>query len=372
MNEEQTQLYDAVRRFVGDAGRPAATDWARRTQAVWPGVAQMGLLGMAIGDTFGGSGGSARDVATVMEAWGHGLLRAPLVGSAVVGAALLSRAGSAAQQQRWLPAIARGECRVALADLEPGARYDRGTVHTRATPQASGYRLDGRKANVVDGDVADLLLVTARVADAAGPSLFLVEARQPGVQCRPFAAIDGGGCAHIVFEGVALTVESLLGAEGQAELLLDQALDRGLAALCSEAVGNMQALLGQTASYLKQRQQFGQPLAQFQALQHHVADMALDTGAARSAALMAAAAVDADADGPAAALARRRTVAAAKSFVGEAGRRVGETAVQLHGGMGVTDELAIGHHFKRLHAIDLTWGDAAHHLDVYARGMGQT
>ena len=370
MNEEQTQLYDAVRRFVGDAGRPSAKDWARRTQAVWPGVAQMGLLGMAVGDTFGGSGGSARDVATVMEAWGHGLLRAPLVGTAVVGAALLSRAGSEAQQKRWLPAIVRGECRVALADLEPGARYDRRTLLTRAIAQGGRYRLDGRKANVVDGDVADLLLVTARMAQGDGMSLFLVEAARSGVQREAFASLDGGGCAHIGFEGLTLGAGSLLGPEGQAEPLLDEALDRGLAALCSEAVGSMQALLGQTASYLKQRHQFGQPLAQFQALQHHIADMALDTGAARSAALMAAAAVDAEADGPAAALERHRTVAAAKSFVGEAGRRVGEVAVQLHGGMGMTDELAIGHHFKRLHAIDLTWGDAAHHLDVYARGMG--
>jgi alkylation response protein AidB-like acyl-CoA dehydrogenase len=363
MNTEQKLLFETIRRFVTDAGRPDAGAWAARTEGTWPALAGIGLLGIAIDEGHGGTGGSARDVAAAMEAWGHGLLRAPIVGSAVVGATLIARAGSPAQRQRWLPEIARGACRVALADLEAGARYDRTAVDSRAQPHGTGFQLKGAKANIVDGDVADLLLVTATITGDGGPTLFLVPSHMPGVERRPFASIDGGGCAHVEFHGVALSAEHCLGRAGSTETALDEAVDRGLAALCSEAVGAMQALLAQTVAYLQQRQQFGQPLARFQALQHQVADMALDTGAARSAALMAAAAVDAaEVD----TRVRRRAVAAAKCFVGEAGRRVGETAVQLHGGMGMTDELAIGHHFKRLHAIDLTWGDAAHHLDVYS------
>jgi alkylation response protein AidB-like acyl-CoA dehydrogenase len=366
MNTEQNLLYETIRRFVIDAGRPDAAAWSARTEGTWSALAELGLLGIAIHEDHGGTGGSARDVAVGMEAWGHGLLRSPIIGSAVVGATLIERAGSAAQRQRWLPEIARGACRVALADLEPGARYARAAVETRAMPHGAGFELAGRKANIVDGDVADLLLVTAAITDDCAPTLFLVPSHLPGVERLPFASIDGGGCAHVEFRGVALSAEHRLGAAGGTDGPLDEAIDRGLAALCSEAVGTMQAVLAQTVAYLLQRQQFGQPLARFQALQHQVADMALDTGAARSAALMAAAAVDAAEADP---RARRRAVAAAKSFVGEAGRRVGETAVQLHGGMGMTDELAIGHHFKRLHAIDLTWGDAAHHLDVYSGMM---
>jgi alkylation response protein AidB-like acyl-CoA dehydrogenase len=366
MNTEQKLLFETIRRFVTDAGRPGVAAWAARTEGTWSALAGLGLLGIAIDESHGGTGGSARDVAVAMEAWGHGLLRSPIVGSAVVGATLIARAGNRQQRQRWLPEIARGACRVALADLETGARYARTAVESRALPQGSGFQLEGAKANVVDGDVADLLLVTATIAGDSEPTLFLVPSQTPGVERRPFASIDGGGCADVEFRGVALSAEYRLGSAGSAESALDEAVDRGLAALCSEAVGVMQAVLAQTVAYLSQRQQFGQPLARFQALQHHVADMALDTSAARSAALMAVTALDTrEVD----TRARRRAVAAAKSFVGEAGRRVGETAVQLHGGMGMTDELAIGHHFKRLHAIDLTWGDAAHHLDVYSALM---
>lgn len=365
MTEEQTLLYDTVLRLVTSAGRPDQSAWHTRGKALWPELSALGLAGLQIAEAHGGSAGSARDVAVVMEAWGRGLLRAPLVSTAVVGASLISAAGTAGHQERWLPAIARGECCLALADLEPGARYTRESVTTHAVARGEGYVISGRKANVIDGDLADLLLVTARVDGDDGLTLFLVDARATGVERTSFPTLDGGGCAQISFDGVFVKQSDILGTVGGAASVLDAALDRGLTALCSEAVGAMQALLGQTAEYLKQRHQFGQPLAHFQALQHHIADMALDTGAARSAALMAAAAIDGGVD----VASRRRCVAAAKAFVGEAGRRVAEMAVQLHGGMGMTDELAIGHYFKRLHVIDLTWGDATHHLDVYSELM---
>lgn len=362
MTEEQTLLYDTVLRLVSSAGRPDQSAWHTRGKILWPELSALGLAGLQIAEAHGGSAGSARDVAVVMEAWGRGLLRAPLVSTAVVGASLISAAGTVGHQERWLPAIARGECCLALADLEPGARYTRESVTTHAVAQGEGYVISGSKANVIDGDLADLLIVTARVDGNDGLTLFLVDARAAGVERTTLPTLDGGGCAQISLHGVAVKQSDVLGAVGGAASVLDVALDRGLTALCSEAVGAMQALLGQTAEYLKQRHQFGQPLAHFQALQHHLADMALDTGAARSAALMAAAAIDRGVD----VASRRRSVAAAKAFVGEAGRRVAEMAVQLHGGMGMTDELAIGHFFKRLHAIDLTWGDATHHLDVYS------
>lgn len=360
-------LRDSVRRYLGDTPRLPAKLWAQRADRHWPAICELGLPGMLIPESFGGSGGGLEELAVVQEAWGHGFVRLPLVSTAVVGAWLLAQLGTPSQQQRWLPAMASGKCRVALAELEPCAGCDPEAVALRAQQVPGGFLLNGRKRHVIDGDVADLFLVSARLEGATeGLSLFCVEAGAAGLRQIALPTLDGAAVAMLEFESVALQADGLLGQPGASASWLDAARDRGLVALCWEAVGAMQALLMQTAAYLQQRQQFGQSLASFQALRHQVADMALDITAARAAARMAQQAL-ATATGriPGA----QRDVGAAKVFVGEAGRRVAERAVQLHGGMGMTDELAVGHHFKRLHAIDLTWGDAAFHLQRYAGTM---
>ena len=369
-SEEQQMLADTLARFVADA-YPLATRRKLAASQVgfsldyWQQFADLGLLGLTVPEQYGGLDGAPADTLIVMQAFGRGLVLEPYVSTAVLGVALLSAAGTEQQKSQWLPAIAAGSKRLALAALEPEARFDLWHASTSAERIADVHVLNGRKSVVLHGDSADALIVSARTSgaecDHEGITLFVVDAKATGVEVKGFANIDGQRSAEVTLSNVVVGADAVIGGVDDGYELLEFAVDTGIAALCAEAVGCMEKLLEITAEYLRTRTQFGRAIGTFQALQHRVADMAIAIEQARSAAYLAAARVQEPN-----ALERRKAVSAAKALVGRSGRYIGQQAVQLHGGMGMTDELAVGHYFKRLTCIDMTWGNSEHHTERYA------
>jgi alkylation response protein AidB-like acyl-CoA dehydrogenase len=367
--QEQQMLADTVERFVADSyslevHRQLAASERGFSEDHWRQFAEMGLLGLVVPEQYGGLGGSAVETLIVMQALGRGLVLEPYWSTAVVAARLIAVSGTADQKATWLPAIADGSKRLALATFEPQARFDLAAIASRARPASTGYVLNARKAVVPQAPGASALIVSARTGaddtDSRGITLFLVGANAPGVTIESFPNIDGQRSAEVTLRDVAVGSDAVLGEVDAGFDPLEYAVDVGLAALCAEAIGCMEQLIAMTAEHLRGRRQFGRQIGTFQALQHRIAEMAIATEQARSAALLAAACVD-DADP----VARRRAVSAAKAMIGRSGRTVGQLAVQLHGGMGMTDELAVGHYFKRLTAIDLTWGNSEHHTELF-------
>ena len=368
--EEQTAVQDTVRRFIAkDYGfeqrRALAKSAEGFSRVHWRQFAELGLLALPFPEEFGGINGSAVDTMLVMEAFGRGLVLEPYLATVILAGGLIRDAGSQAQKEDLLPAIAGGELLMALAHCEPGTRYELNHVATMAKPDGSGWKLSGAKAVVLGGGAADKLIVLARTTGGArdkdGLSLFLVNSNAPGVSVRSYPTQDGARAAEIKFDGVSIVSEALIGTKGGALSAIERALDYGIAALCAEAVGAMVALNEATLEYLKTRKQFGTPIGRFQTLQHRMVDMVFATEQARSMATLAAVKVDS----PDAAE-RRRAVSAAKAYIGQQLRYVGQQAVQLHGGMGVVDELNVAHYFKRLTMINATFGDADHHLGLFS------
>ncbi len=375
LSPEQQLLSETVQRFLSqhygfEARRRIVRSPEGWSRDIWGKLAEMGLLALQIPEAHGGLAPAAVETMLTMSAFGRALLVEPFLSSAILGTALLARLGSAAQQEALFPQLAAGERIAVPAHGEEGARHDLERVETRAARRGDGWVLDGRKSVVPHAPAADLLLVSARTSGAPGGrdgiSLFLVPRAGVGVALTPYPTLDGQRAAEVALRGVAVPADALLGPEGQALPAIEAAWDLGLAALCAEAAGALQATLDATIDYTKTRRQFGQPLAKFQVLQHRMADMLVHVEQARSMSMLAALrAADPD---PAA---RRRALSAAKVTVGQACRFVGQQAVQLHGGMGVSDELMVSHLFKRLAAIELSLGDTEHHLELFARGLSQ-
>ena len=375
LNDEQQMLADTVARFVQtdydfEARRQRLATPAVQTRgfsdATWAQLAGLGLFALNVPEAHGGIGAGPVETMIVMEGLGRGLVVEPFIATGVMAARLIATHGSPAQQDRFLGRIAEGAVRFALAAHEPQARYDLGDVATTAirtgtgtgAGASTGWQLDGAKAVVLHGDSADWLIVTARTAD--GPTLMLVDAKAVGVSMQGFPTLDGQRAAEVRFDKVQVDAALLIGTVGQGLLLAEWVLDQGLAALVAEAVGAMDRLTEMTCEYIATRKQFGVAIGSFQALQHRVADMRIAVEQARALALMAAARVDSPDRAE-----RRRAVSAAKAMAGRSGRFVGQSATQLHGGMGMTDELACGHYFKRLTAIDMSWGNSDHHVERY-------
>jgi alkylation response protein AidB-like acyl-CoA dehydrogenase len=368
-SEEQQMLADTLERFIADhyaidTRRKLAASELGFSQAHWQQFAELGLLGLQVPEAHGGLNGTPADSLIVMNYIGRGLVLEPYLSTAVLAAGLLAKAGSESQQQQFLPAIAAGTRRIALATLEPAGRFDLWHIGLRAARHEHGFVLNGKKCVVLHADSADALIVSTRTAgidnERSGVSLLLIDRHAPGVTINGFTNIDGQRSAEISFTDVLVNSDALIGHLDAGYELLEWTVDRGIAALCAEAVGCMEKLLEITAEYLRTRQQFGRAIGSFQALQHRVADMAIAIEQARSAAFLAAAKVDV-----ADARERRKAISAAKYLVGRSGRYVGQQAVQLHGGMGMTDELAVGHYFKRLTCIDMTWGNSEHHTELF-------
>lgn len=363
-SEEQTLLQNSVTRYLADTYTFEA--WRRFTRsdkgrdpAHWRQFADLGLLAAPLPEEHGGLGGGALEIMIVMKEFGRALVVEPYVPTVIVAGGLLSRSGTVAQQQEWLPKIAGGEAIFAFAFAEPKSRFNLADVATTAKKQGGGYVLNGHKAVVIGAPWADALIVTARTAgnsrDAKGLSLFLVDKRAPGLSLRDFPTVDGNRASEITFENVELPGENLIGSADEGLALVEHAIDEAIIAHCAEAVGAMSALHDQTVAYAKTRKQFGQPIGKFQVLQHRMVDMFVAMEQAVSITLMAT-------------LQREsaKAAAAAKVAVGKAAHYVGQQAIQIHGGMGMTDDLAAGHYFKRLTLFETLYGSTDHHLGRYA------
>ena len=364
--EEQTQLRDSLRRFLTQSytverRRAILRAGSGCDPATWRQFAELGILGLAIPESLGGIGGSAFDALVVMEEFGRALVLEPYLSTALVGAGILVRAGSP-PQQRLLPAVAAGEVRLAFAHGERDSRWQLDAVTTRAAREADHWVLDGHKAMVTDGAGAHYLVVSARAP--SGISLFLLPGASEGMTRTALTSHDGTNVAEIKLDAVRVPADALVGADGGGLPLIEAASEVAIAGLCAEAVGAMDALLALTLEYVRTRRQFGVPIGTFQALQHRMADMLLHAELARSMSYLASARL-AVSD----VTERRRALSAAKFLVGRSARFIGQEAVQLHGAMGVSDELPTSHYFKRLTLINASFGDMDHHLERFASVM---
>ena len=364
--EEQTQIRDSLRRFLTetytlDRHRAIARAGTGCDPEIWRQFAELGILGLGIPQSLGGIGGDAFDALVVMEELGRALVIEPYLSTALVGAGILVRAGSPAQQQ-LLAAVAAGKIRLAFAHGEPDSRWRLETLATRAAREGASWVLNGRKAMVPDGAGADYLVIPA--GTESGVSLFLVPGASERMTRTALTTHDGLSVAEITLDGLRVSADALIGVEGGGLPLAEAASDVAVAGLCSEAVGAMDALLALTLAYVKTRRQFGVPIGSFQALQHRMADMLLHAELARSMSYLASAKLAARDAGE-----RRRAISAAKFLVGRSARLVGQEAVQMHGGMGVTEELATSHYFKRLTLINASFGDMDHHLEQFGAAL---
>lgn len=360
LTDEQQMLVDSLDRFIENdysfaSRRALIASSLGYSRDHWRFLAEMGLLGLTIPEAQGGMGKGAQETYLVMRSLGRGLVLEPYIPSAVVAPAILTRGGSAAQQAQWLPGIASGDLQIALAVDEPDTHYDPQDMQTRL----AGGRLNGRKSVVLGGASADRFIVAARDANG-GFVLACIDARAPGVVVEAYSNIDNQRSAEVSLTEVAISADELLGAPADSLELLEWGLDHGRAALCAESVGVMELLYAKTLDYMKTRVQFKKAIGSNQALQHRAVEMMLSVEQAQSVALLTAAHVA----HPQASV-RQKAISTAKAQVGHYGRHIGEAAIQISGGMGMTDEFEAGHYFKRLLAIDLTWGDSAYHLQRY-------
>ncbi|VIO78493.1 acyl-CoA dehydrogenase family protein [Bradyrhizobium ivorense] len=374
LSDEQRLLRESADRFVAetftaDHRKKTANDPLGFSPAVWKQFAALGWLALPIGEAEGGLGGGAIEIGILMEAFGRGLVSEPFLSTVVLGAGLIGACGTEAQKQAILPDVAEGALYLAFAHAERAARFDLAHVDTTATKTTDGWRLNGHKVAVLDGAAANQIIVSARIANANGASgklgLFLVPAGTPGLALRDYARLGGGRGCNLDLNDVTLPADALLGDGSDALPAIEAVVDRAMAALGAEAVGIMQTLLDTTLEYTKIRKQFGRPLSANQVIRHRLADMAMQVDEARSMALRAALMADAEP------VARGRAVSGAKAKIGRCARFVAEQSVQLHGAMGVTEELDIGAYFKRLLAFDTLFGGSAHHYRRHAALSGR-
>ncbi len=354
-------LQDSLQKFIaGEYGferrKQILTTEGGFSKAIWSALAEQGMLGVGLPEQHNGFGGAVETM-VVTEQLGRALFLEPYVSTVVLGGGLLRDFGTHEQQAGFLPRMVAGECRVSLAHHEAGARYVIDYVQTTATAAGKHYKLDGKKTVVLDGAVADLFIVSARDSASGKLSLFLVDANARGIGVIRYRTHDGRTAADVTLNSVQIADDRLLGGvAGEGLHQIETALGHGIAALCSEAVGAIEALNEATLEYLKSRKQFGVPIGTFQVLQHRAADMFLMATQARSMSVLATARCNEKNE-----RSRRWALSSAKAFIGKAGRFVGQQAVQLHGGMGITAELSTGHYFKRLAAINSTFGDSDYH-----------
>ncbi len=369
LSSEQRLLKESADRFIErdypfDKRKAAVTSDEGFRRDVWKTFAELGWLGLGLPEDHGGFGG-AKDVAILTEALGRGLVNEPFLPSVVLGGGLVARAGSPAQQDEILSELVGGDMLLAFAHGERQSRYDIAAVSTSAEKQGDSYVLNGSKSVVLNGDSADKLIVSARSSggerDASGLALFLVDSSADGLSRRTYRTNDGSRAAEIVLDNVSVSGDALLGKEGAAYPVIEETIDRAAAALCGEALGLMAVLNEMTIDYSNTREQFGQPIGKFQALQHRMVDMFVALEEARSLTTVYMNDVDsADRDE------RRRAVSAMKAQIGRSGRLIGQEAIQIHGGMGMTDDYSASHYFKRLTLVARLFGDVDWHLERFA------
>ncbi|MBI1261475.1 MAG: pimeloyl-CoA dehydrogenase small subunit [Rhizobiales bacterium] len=367
--EEQTLLRNTVHSLLQDK-----YDFDTRRKVVksaegwrpefWAQMAELGLLAAPFSEEMGGLGGGAIETMILMEEFGARMVVEPFLETVVVAGGFLREGGSAAQQEEFIPGIIGGESVWTFAYAEPQGRYNLADLKTTAKKDGAGYVLNGYKCVVIAAPWADKLIVSARTSggqrDRDGISLFIVDKSATGVSTRDYATVDGRRASEITFENVKVDAAAMIGAEGGALPLIEKVTDQAIAALCAEAIGGMKKLNDATVEYCKTRKQFGVPIGKFQVLQHRMVDMFMAYEQSVSMTYMVSLKLDEDA------AERARAAAGAKVQIGKAGRFIGQQAVQLHGGMGMTDELDVGHYFKRLTMIDTQFGNIDYQLRRYA------
>lgn len=369
-NETQQMLRDTLARWLADTydfdtRRKWIASDEGRDPGVWRALAQeLGILGAAFSEEQGGLGGGAVENMIVMEQLGEAIAIEPYLQTVVIGGGAVKAAGGALADE-LIPAIIGGDAVIAFAYAEPQGRYELHNLRTNARKDGAGWLLNGHKAVVYAAPWATHLLVTARTGgglrDEAGVSLFLIDAKLPGLVRRDYPTVDGFRASEIYFENVSVPAEALIGGEGEALPLVERLVDEATAALCAEATGVMRRLHAGTMDYARQRKQFGRPISDFQVLQHRMVDMFMEVEQAVSMTLMATLKLDLPAAERAAA------VSQAKAKIGKGLRFTGQSAVQIHGGIGITDELSIGHYFKRATMIEGQFGSVDHHLARFER-----
>jgi alkylation response protein AidB-like acyl-CoA dehydrogenase len=371
LTEEQSMLRDSARGLISDKAPVShlrqlrdSADAVGFSRELWRAFADMGFTGLLVGENFGGSGLGCVEAGVVMEEIGRTLMPSPFLATAVLAASALSRGGNAAQQAEYLPKIADGSLLAALA-VDEGAKHRPLQTAMQARRSGNGFRLNGAKTLVVDGHVADLLIVAARSAGSAGErdgiTLFLVDPRAKGVATERTAMVDAHNAARISFDNVEVDADSVLGEVDRGGGLLRGLLDVGRAAVASEMMGVGEEVFGRTMAYLKERRQFGRPIGEFQALQHRAAQLYIEIEITRAAVLKALQTLDGDFDHAAAA------VAVAKARAGSTVTLAVQEGVQMHGGMGMTDQFDIGFFMKRARVCQELFGDSNYHADELAK-----
>ena len=367
LTEEQSMIKDSVERLVADRYGFEDRQKYRKEEGgfsrdMWSSFAELGLTAVPFPEDDGGFGGGPVETMIVMEAFGKGLVVEPYLASVVMAGGAIRHAASDEQRGRWVPGLAEGSMRLAFAWAERNTRYDPAFIALKAEKAGDGYKLTGDKTLVLHGDTADGFVVTARTGgkpgDADGIGLFYVAAGADGLSRRGYPTQDGMQAAELTFEGVKVAAEDVIGDPAGALPVIERVIDETMAALCAEAVGSMARMHHLTIEYLKERKQFGRPIGDFQVLQHRAAEMYMALEQARS--MMMFATMNASEDDRAG---RREAISAAKVQIGRSAKFIRENAVQLHGGVGVTMEYEVAHHFKRLAMIDLAFGDADFHLE---------
>ncbi|MEH6347449.1 MAG: acyl-CoA dehydrogenase family protein [Bermanella sp.] len=369
LSAEQQMLQDSISKFVQkdydfDSRMTLVKSELGYSSDHWKLFAELGWLMVPFSESDGGLGGSAADLMVVMEELGKGIVIEPFLATTVLAGGVIAKAGTQAQKDTLLGGIMDGSLQLALAYAEPKSRYELANVATTAEKNNQGYILNGHKAVVLNAAAADKVIVAARTSgqsnDASGISLFVVDTKSEGVTIQAYRTQDGGRAAEVRLKNVLVSQEQLLGTEGEALPVIEAVLDRATLAICSEAVGAMEVIIAKTVEYTKTRVQFGVPIAKFQALQHRMADMFIEQQQAKSIVLMAAMKLDKDSGDS------EKAIAAMKSLVGRASRKVGQEAIQIHGGIGVTDELDVGHYFKRMTMIELLFGNSDYQTQKFS------
>jgi len=369
--EEQQLLADSVREYLAgnysfETRQKTIASGPGFSETAWATFAEMGLMAIPFATEDGGFGGGAVDLMASMEAFGDTLVVEPLLDNIALAGRLVARVGSPAQRAAVLPGLIDGSRKLAFASLEPGRRYACAPVSTTATPKGAGWVLDGTKLMVVGAASADTFVVSAHAPQ--GSSLFLVDNKAAGVALNTYRTVDGQRAADVTLTQVVVAAGALLGPEGAALPAIEEALDFATALVCCDAVGAMQSANDATLEYLKNRRQFGTAIGAFQALQHRMVDMFIACEFARSMAILAVCRVDAAAGSSDAATVceRQRAVSQAMVRIADAARLISQESVQLHGGMGMTEEMKVSHTFRRLTMLAQRFGDADHHLERLA------
>ena len=371
--EEQLAIQDTLKKFIAkDYSFEYRTSLTKtdlgHSELAWKTFAELGLLSLPFSEEYDGLGGTAIDTMLVMEMLGKGLSLEPYISTVIISGGILQAFGSEKIKKDFLPKIGSGDLKISFAHHEPNSRYQLNTVNTVAKNINGSWIISGKKSVVLHAPSANYLLVSARndgiVDSKEGITLFLIDTNTPGVKIRPYTTQDGARAADVELNNISVSNDSIIGSVGDAFPILNYGQDLANAALCAEAVGIMSSLNEITLEYLKTRKQFGTVIGKFQALQHRMADMILTTEQSRSLAILSAVAQSNPDNSK-----RTQETAIAKSYICKASRHIGQEAVQLHGGMGVTEELNVGHYFKRLTMISLTYGDYDYHLDKVSEAL---